>query len=133
MTLKADIIGGRNMKTTKLVAGILMIISSIFIFFQGTVMGISNSMSNNHHTSGSGGILVALLYLVAGIIYLSTKKMKSLSGDIANCIILVITWLMAISNADKAYTDLLIWGWIALIVGVGFLVWHIFNNKKQKG
>lgn len=121
------------MKTTKLVTGIIMIILSIFIFFQGTIMGISNSMSNNHHTSGSGGILVALLYLVAGIVYLSTKKMKSLGGDIANCIILVITWLMAISNADKAYTDLPVWGWIALIVGVGFLVWHIFNNKKQKG
>ncbi|MBA1435257.1 hypothetical protein EQ827_08430 [Lactobacillus bombi] len=120
------------MWVTKLVTGILMIIVSLFIFFQGTLMGIGNTIANNHHTSGTAGIFTALFYLVAGIVYLSTKKMHSLGGDIANCIILIITWLFAITNADKVFADLKIWGWLALIIGAGFLIWHIIDNKKNK-
>lgn len=121
-----------GMRITKLVMGVLMIVVSAFIFLQGTVMGIGNSIANNHHTSGSGGVLVAMCYLVAGIVYLASKKRFGLGGDIANCVILVLAWLIAISNADKTYADLPIWGWMAFIIGIGFLIWYILANKKFK-
>lgn len=43
------------MKTTKLVTGILMIVLSVFITFQSTVAGLSNTLSDNGETGGSGG------------------------------------------------------------------------------
>ncbi|KRN31649.1 hypothetical protein QS460_04235 [Liquorilactobacillus mali] len=119
------------MKTTKLVFGILMIVLSVFIGLQSMVAGLGNSLESNHQHGGSAGILVAVLYLVAGIVYLATKSTKKLGGDIANFILLALAWLLGVSNAGS-YGDLTVWGWLALIIGALFLIWHIFSNKKSK-
>lgn len=131
MTVKADFLGGLEMKTTKLVVGILMIVLSAFIVFQSTAAGLGDALENNHGTSGSGGILVAILYLVAGIVYLATKSKSSLGGDVANLILLLIAWIIGVSNAGT-YSDLVIWSWLAFIIGVGFFIWHLLKNKKSK-
>lgn len=118
------------MKVTKLVIGILMIVFSLFIAFQSMAVGISDSMQNSKHVSGSAGIMVALFYLVAGIVYLATRKMKKLGGDIANMIILLITGIIGLSDVG-VFSDLKIWSWFAIIVGVGFFVWHFLVNRKD--
>lgn len=119
------------MKTTKLVTGILMIVLPVFIAFQSTVAGLSNTLSDNGETGGSGGIITAIIFLTVGIVYLATKSKKKLTADIINLILLVIAWLFAITNAGS-YSDLVIWGWLALVIGVNFLVWHILSNKKNQ-
>ncbi|EJF00809.1 hypothetical protein [Liquorilactobacillus mali] len=119
------------MKTTKLVFGILMIVLSVFIGLQSMVTGLGNSLESNNQHGGSAGILVGILYLVAGIVYLATKSAKKLGADIANFILLALAWLLGVSNAGS-YGDLTVWGWLALIIGALFLVWHILSNKKAK-
>lgn len=117
------------MKTTKLVFGILMIVLAFFILVQSMVAGLGNSISNNGQTSGSTGVLMALIYLVAGIVYISTKKAKKLTADIINAVILALGWLLAIANSGS-FGDLNVWGWLALIIGLGFLLWHYSSLKK---
>ena len=56
------------MKTTKLVVGILMIVLAVIIALQSMAAGLGNAMSNNGETSGSLGFLLAIFYLVVGIV-----------------------------------------------------------------
>lgn len=118
------------MKTTKLVVGILMIVLSVFIFFQSSVAGLGNAMTANGQTSGSSGVLLAIMYLASGIVYICTRKKNGLGGDIAGLVMMIIAALMGF-NAGS-YSDLVIWAWLAFIIGVGFFVWHLMVNKKAK-
>ncbi|MCT7881580.1 MAG: hypothetical protein N4P84_08665, partial [Lactobacillus crispatus] len=61
--------------------------------------------------------------------YIATRKSEKLGGDIAGLIMMLITWIFAITNAHD-YEDLMFWGWLAFIIGVGFFVWHYMINKK---
>lgn len=117
------------MKVSKLVAGILLIVLSVFIVFQSGVAGLGNAISGNGQVSGSAGVLLAIMFLASGIVYLATRKKSGLGGDIACMIMLVIAALMGWTNAGS-YSDLLIWSWLGFIVGVGFFVWHLLVNKK---
>lgn len=119
------------MKTTKLVSGILMIVLSVFILFQSTVAGLGNVLDDNGETGGSGGLFTAIIFLVAGIVYLATKSKKKITADAINMVLLLFAWLFALTNAGS-YSDLLIWGWLAFIIGVGFFVWHLIANKRSR-
>lgn len=124
--------GGCNyMKVTKLVVGILQIVIAVFIVFQSMAVGIGHAMENSNDAGGSAGMITAILFLVTGIVYIATRKSPKLGGDIAGLIMMLITWIFAITNAHD-YSDLQIWGWLAFIIGVGFFVWHLIVNKKTK-
>ncbi|MFT8458095.1 MAG: hypothetical protein ABF804_05500 [Liquorilactobacillus ghanensis] len=119
------------MKTTKLVVGILMIILSVFIVFESAIVGVGIAIVNGHHISSSAALFVAILYLVAGIIYLATKSKKGLGGDVANLVLLLIAWIIGFSKVGM-YSGLKTWSWLAFIIGVVFFVWHLIKNKKAK-
>ncbi|WP_334332512.1 hypothetical protein [Companilactobacillus sp. HBUAS59544] len=118
------------MKVTKLVIGILMIIFSLFILFQSVAAGFVNTIENKGNTSGSAGVLLAIGYLAAGIIYLATRNRNGLGGDIANVIILGILGIIGLANSDNVYQDLLVWIFLGLIIGIGFFAWHLLLNRK---
>ncbi len=118
------------MKVTKLILGILMIIFSVIIFFQASIAGLGNSLQNNGEFSGTAGIFLAFLWLASGITYLATKSRSKLGGDIACLIMLAIAWLLGISNAGS-YSDLYVWSWAGLIIGLGFFIWHFIKNRKK--
>jgi 4-hydroxybenzoate polyprenyltransferase len=118
------------MKTSKLVAGILMIVLSIFIIFQSGMAGIGNALSQNGQSSGTAGVLLAIMYLASGIVYLATRKKQGLGGDIACMVMLLIAGMMGFSAGS--YSDLVIWAWLAVIIGVGFFIWHYVANRKAK-
>lgn len=119
------------MKATKITVGILMILISLIILFQSMAAGLVNSVENNGHTSGSAGVFMAIAYLVSGIIYLVTQKMKSISGDIASAVVLILLGLVSLASVDNTFTDLKIWILLGFIIGLGFLLWHIYKNKHQ--
>ena len=119
------------MKVTKLVVGILQIVIAVFIVFQSMAVGIGHAMENSKDAGGSAGMITAILFLVTGIVYMATRKSPKLGGDIAGLIMMLITWIFAITNAHD-YSDLQIWGWLAFIIGVSFFVWHLIVNKKTK-
>ncbi|WP_179946630.1 hypothetical protein [Lactobacillus terrae] len=118
------------MKTTKLVLGILMIVLSPLILIQGMAMGFINSVESNGQASGSGAVLMALAYIVSGIVYLATRKSNGLGGDIANAVILGLIGLMSITTTTKDSGDLVIWIWLGFIIGFGLLIWHILTNRN---
>ncbi|MFC6177570.1 hypothetical protein ACFQAV_12050 [Companilactobacillus huachuanensis] len=120
------------MRITKLVVGILMIVLSVFIVFQSMAAGLLNAIENKGATSGSAGILMALAYLISGIVYLATKSKKGLGGDIANAIILGLFGVMALASANKSFGDLMIWIVLGFIIGLGFLIWHLLTNRGAK-
>lgn len=120
------------MKTTKLVVGILQILIAVMILVQSCAVGLGHAMEDKTSDAGGGvGIFVAILFLATGITYLASRKSLKLGGDIAGLIMMLIAWVMGIANAHD-YQDLLIWGWLAFIIGVGFFVWHLMVNKKAK-
>lgn len=118
------------MKTSKLVVGILMIVLSVFITIQSSVAGLGNALSQNGQASGSAGIITAIMYLVAGIVYLVTRNKTNLGGDIASMVLLIIAGIMGLANAGS-YSDLVVWAVLAFIIGIGFFVWHLLLNKKE--
>jgi hypothetical protein len=117
------------MKVAKLVVGILMIVLSVYIVFQSMLAGFGDALVNNGGTSEGSGLIFAVLFLASGIVYIVTKSKKGLGADIACLVMLLIGWLIGITSAG-IYKDLVIWSWLALIIGVGFFVWHLVVNKK---
>ena len=119
------------MKITKLVVGILQIILGVYIAFMSMTLGMVHAVENSHDAGGTAGMITAILFLTTGIVYISTRKSPKLGGDIAGLVMMLLAWIIAISNAHD-YGDLQIWGWLAFIIGVGFFVWHLIANKKAK-
>lgn len=120
----------RGLKITKLVVGILMLALAAFIIFQSAAAGIINAMSQSERSSGTSGIFTAILYIASGVVYISTKNRKGMGGDIACLIMLLIVGLLGFTAEN--YKDLVIWAWLAVIIGVVFFVWHLIINKKAK-
>lgn len=120
------------MKVTKLVVGILQIIISLFILLQSCAVGLGHSLEGKtSDAGGSIGAFVAIMFMAAGITYIATRKSEKLGGDIACLVLMLISWLLAITNAGD-YSDLMVWGWLSFIIGVGFFAWHFFANRKAK-
>ncbi|WEV36262.1 hypothetical protein [Lactobacillus sp. ESL0677] len=120
------------MKTTKLTVGIIQMILAAFILLQSCAVGTSHAFENKtSDAGGTAGLFVAILFLATGIVYVASRKSQKLGGDIAGLIMMLIAWIMGITNAHD-YGDLQIWGWLAFIIGVGFFVWHLIANKKAK-
>ena len=119
------------MKVTKLVVGILQIIIAVYIVFQSMTLGVVHAFENSSDAGGTAGMITAILFITTGIVYISTRKSPKLGGDIAGLVMMLITWISAITNAHD-YGDLQLWGWLAFIIGVGFFVWHLIANKKAK-
>ncbi len=113
-----------------------MIILSLFIFFESMAAGFVNTIENKGNTSGSAGVIMAIGFLAAGIVYIATRKLTSLGGDIANAIVLGLFGIIGLANSDKVYQDLLVWIILGFIIGFGFLIWHIVakktNHKQQR-
>ncbi|WP_461213702.1 hypothetical protein [Lacticaseibacillus sp. GG6-2] len=120
------------MKVTKLVVGILQILVSLVILLQSCAVGLGHAIeSKTSDAGGSVGVFVGILFLATGIVYIATRKSEKLGGDIAAMVMMLISWVFGITNAAD-YSDLAIWGWLAFIIGVGFFVWHLISNRKQK-
>ncbi|AUI71140.1 hypothetical protein COSHB9_24580 [Companilactobacillus alimentarius] len=117
------------MKVTKLVVGILMIILSVFIFFESSAAGFVNVLENKGNTSGSAGIILSIGYLAVGIVYIATRNKTNLGGDIISAVILGLFGFIGLSNSDNVYQDLIVWIILGFIIGFGFLIWHIIVNK----
>ena len=75
------------MKTWKLVSGILSMILFVIVTFQSCAAGVANSLEANGETSGSAGVLVAILMLAGGIVSVATRNAEKKGGNIALIVI----------------------------------------------
>ena len=107
---------GGNMKTWKLVSGILCIVLSLFVLFQSCAAGLSNALQDNGEVGGSAGLIVAILLLAGGIVSIATRN-GGKGGNIAIVVLFGIAALLGFTLAGS-YSDLVIWAAWCLICAV---------------
>lgn len=119
------------MRVWKLVSGILSIILFVLVSFQSCVAGLGNAMAENGETSGSSGIILAVLMLAGGIVSISVRKSTGKGGNSTLIILFGIAALIGFTGAGS-YADLIIWASWCLINAALALV-DIFKKKKNVG
>jgi hypothetical protein len=118
------------MKTWKLVSGILSMILFIVVAFQSCAAGVVNTLDDNGGSSGSAGILVAILMLAGGIVSVATRKSKGKGGNIALIILFGLAALIGFAEHGN-YSDLVIWSVWCLINAILAVVSMIKNKNNS--
>ena len=115
------------MKTWKLVSGILSMVLFALVAFQSCAAGVANSLEANGETSGSAGILVAILMLAGGIVSVATRKSEKKGGNIALIILFGLAALIGFTGFGN-FSDLAIWsGWCLINAVISVIA--IITNK----
>lgn len=105
-----------NVKTWKLVSGIISIVLFAFVMFQSCAAGISNSLAENGESGGSAGLIVAIILLAGGIVSIATRN-SSKGGNIALIVLFALGALCGFTMAGS-YADLNVWAAWCLICAV---------------
>ncbi len=108
-----------------------MIIVSILILLQSQSILTLGSLENTASSSGTAGRRMAVAYLLSGIIYITTRKFKSIGGDVAGGAILGFFGITSLFSVSDMIGDLSVWIWLSLLIAITFLVWHIRDNQKE--
>lgn len=119
------------MKTWKLVSGILSIVLFIFVAFQSCAAGIGNALAENGESSGSAGIIVAIVMLSGGIVSIATRKSEGKGGNIALIVLFGLGALVGFALAGS-FADLNIWAAWCLINAVLAVIAMLKGNKAGK-
>lgn len=117
------------MKTWKLVSGILSIILFVVVSFQSCVVGIGNALEESEESSGSGGIMLAIMMLAGGIVSVATRKSEGKGGDIALIILFGLAAFFGFTLAGS-FGDLNIWAAWCLINAILSVV-DLIKGKKS--
>lgn len=118
-----------QMKTAKLIIGIISIVLCFFVLFQSCAAGIGNAIAENGETSGSSGLVVAILMLVAGIVGLCTRKSRG--GGITTGVFYAVAGFVGISNYGS-YSDLMIWAILCFVFAAVFIIGSITMKTQNK-
>lgn len=113
----------------RLVIGILSIVLSLFIIFQSMAAGIVNTLEPTGDVGGSAGLLVAILFIASGIVGIATRNSKKKAGPIICFVLYILSGLLGISNS-AVYADLQIWGGLAIIFSIIFLIAGLKTKKE---
>ena len=116
------------MKTTKLTIGIVSIILAVLIFMQSAIAGLGNALAGEGETSGSFGALLAICYLVAGIMGIIGRKGGKV-GYVSTGFY-IVGGILGLIFAGT-YSDLRIWGGLAVIFGIVFWIGTYSGSKKE--
>ena len=119
------------MKVWKIVSGILSIAISAFVVVQSLFAGAWNVLSGNGQSSGTAGLIVAIMLVVAGITSLATHG-GSRGGSIAMAILYGIGGVVGLVAAGD-FADLRIWaGWCLLCMAVALVdLWRSETARQN--
>jgi len=118
------------MKTAKVVINIFSVVVFVFIILQSCVAGLANSFSGNESDpSSTGGFLLAILMLTAGIVGLVTRN--NTKSGIAVAILYGIGAIIGFSSLGTL-TDLIFWSILCLAFCILYVIDHLQHNKKNK-
>ena len=120
------------MKVWKLVSGILSMILFALVTLQSCAAGVANALEENGETSGSAGLLVAVLMLAGGIVSVATRKTNKKGGNIAMIVLFGLAALIGFANYGS-YSDLAIWSGWCLINAVLAVIALIIGKKNSTG
>lgn len=118
------------MKVWKLVAGIFSIVLSVIVLFQSCAAGVVDAIEDQGGTSGSAGLIVAIVMLAGGIVSIATRSSQKKGASIA---LLILFGIGAVTGLAMhgIYTDLIIWGVFCLINAILALINIITVGKNQ--
>jgi len=105
----------------KLVLGILTLVLAAYIFFQSFIVGIGNSILQSGEVGGTAGFIVALNFVITGIIAIAARKSSKKTPWIICTVFLFISCFIA-SCLSGSYSDLLVWGFLSLGIGAFYLL-----------
>lgn len=80
-------------------------------------------------TSGSSGLVCAIMYLVGGIVSIASRNAKGIGGSVACVILYLFGFLVAMPGADT-YGDLSVWGGLCVILAIFHLVCAVKTKKR---
>lgn len=113
--------------TMKLTLGLVSIAVFIVVSFRSLTLGLATTTYTDEIYNG---FICAALMLVGGLISISTKKSKSITGTIVIMIFYIISFSVTIGTGKTTYSDLPLWGLLALAFAiVNFIM--IFLKKKN--
>ncbi len=115
------------MKTAKLVIGIISMVLSFFIMFQSCAAGIVNTVASNGEVSGTAGLIVAVFFIIAGIVGVATRNSLGMAGSLTAGGFYLAAALIGSITAGN-YTDLYIWSFLAWSFGVVYLVAAFYDQ-----
>ncbi len=116
------------MKTSRLVIGIISCVLFVIISFQSCAAGVGNALEENGEVSGSAGFILAVCMLVAGIVGICCRKLKT--GTIVAGVFYALGGLTGITNFGS-YADLQIWSVLSFIFSVVFIATGIMQKQKK--
>lgn len=116
--------------TGRLVTGIISIVLFALISFQSCAAGLSNTLEQNNATSGTAGLLLAFVYLIAGIIGTATRNSASAGGPAACCVFYFIGAALTIGTGSS-FGDLPVWGFIACAFGIVYVIAAVKTKKNN--
>lgn len=116
------------MKTTRLVIGIISIVLFLLVSMQSCAAGIGNALADNDEVSGSAGFFLALCMLIAGIVGICCRKIKS--GTIVSGGFYAFGGLVGIANVGS-YADLQIWSVLSFIFAIIFIATAVKQKKNR--
>lgn len=117
------------MKTAKLIIGIVSIVLCFLVLFQSCAAGIGNTLTENGETSGTSGMIVAIVLLVAGIVGIATRKSKG--GGITAGVFYAVGGVIGITNYGS-YSDLLIWSILCFIFAAVFIIGSVTMKNENE-
>ncbi len=111
------------MRVTKLVVGILLLVLAAWLLIDGVANGILGIWTDPNYVYASLEIILAGLFIGAGVVYIVQEDSSFLGGDITGLILLVIGGIIGIVGG---FMDrwMFLYAVISLVVGIGFFIWH---------
>lgn len=111
----------------RLAIGIVSMVLTLIILLQSCAAGFVNTVQENGSNSGSVGFLVAICFLVGGIVGVATRNSRGKGGAITSGVFYLVSGIMAVAGAGN-YKDLMIWG----VLGIGFGVFYVVAGVKKR-
>lgn len=118
------------MKTWKLVSGILSMVLFVLVSFQSCAVGLGNAITENGESSGSGGILLAVLMVSGGIVSVATRKSEGKGSNIALIVLFGLASFFGFALAGS-FADLNIWATWCLANAILAVVAMIKRKKAE--
>ncbi|MBQ6996298.1 MAG: zinc-ribbon domain-containing protein [Lachnospiraceae bacterium] len=114
-------------KTGRLVIGIVSIVLFLVIMFQSCAVGVVNTFEDNGSASGTAGAILAVCWLVAGIVGIAGRRNKYAIGTSVG--FYCFGGLIGIANIG-IYSDLAIWSMLSFAFALIYLLSVLLYRKK---
>lgn len=116
------------MKVSRLTIGIVSIVLFVLISFQSCAAGVGNTLEGNGEISGTAGFMLACCMLIAGIVGICCRKLKT--GTIVAGCFYAFGGLLGITNVGS-FGDLQIWSILSFIFAAVFIITGILQKEKR--